>query len=145
MMYRLTLLKDLPNYPSGTIFKSELKPRTTLRNTRVYEVIVPYHGNTNNYIMENWTVGGIIDDPNWFKKEIDQDELVNLRCPKCGGTQGAFFSTDYYRHDSGYDDYGLQFSVGFECLCGHKRILYGTHFGNKRLAEIMNGEASTLS
>lgn len=141
MMYKLTLLKDLPNYPAGTVFKSNLKPRTNIHNARVYEVIVPYRGNTNDLIIESWSVGGIIDDPDCFKKEIDSDELVDLRCPKCGGTQGDFFSTDYYRNDMGYDDYGVQFSVGFECLCGHKRVLYGTHFGNKKLREILKSEA----
>ena len=60
-----------------------------------------------------------------------------MKCPKCGDTRGAFFSKEWYVRDKDRDDYGVQFSVGFECICGHRRVLYGTRRGNERLREII--------
>lgn len=134
MRYRLILLKDLPEYPAGTIFKLyELRERRghSTKPGLVYDVGI-LRG--DEYVTRTFEQD-FIDNPTWFRKEIDPDLLCDLKCPKCGRTQGNFFSGGYYERDMDCDDYGLQYSVGFECLCGFKRILYGTHYGNQFLCE----------
>lgn len=139
MIYALTLLKDLPEYPAGTIFKLYgMRMPDGLRKKPFYEVGVPNKYWPGHMDVKYYSVGSFIDDPKWFKKEIDTDYLVDLKCPKCGKTEGNFFSTSYYGRHFDSNDYGVQFSVGFECVCGHKRVLYGTKYGNRKIREKIN-------
>lgn len=131
MRYKVTKLYDSPEAPKGTIYYI-LRETLFLGKWR-YE-----------YVKEGTSeicycaVGGTFDDPKWFKKEIDYENIPDLRCPKCGGTQGSFFSTSYYRRDPDADDYGTQFAIGFECVCGHERVLYGTEYGKRKLEKELN-------
>lgn len=134
MQYRYTLLKDLPEYPKGTVF--------TVYGT------VDYYGCTKGPFYEvgiqdeiypdlmnllYFEVGGFFDDPTWFRKELDANALTDMTCPKCGSTNGFLFHESYHQSDEDRDDYGTQFAVGIECTCGHKRVLYGTKHGIKYL------------
>lgn len=136
MRYKLTLLKDLPDYRAGSVF--------IFRGMDKSCGGVPYCRVTT--YEDGRELGRPFDDPafindaDWIKKEIDDDLLSDLSCPKCGSTKGVFFSHDYFRRDMDCYDYGVQYSVGFECVCGHKRVIYGTEYGNKRLREIMEVE-----
>ena len=146
MRQKLTLLKDLPDYPAGTVFYiKDIRRSYACEDGPFYEVSVPDEiPNSGRRILKYYRVGNsIIDDPTWFRREIDHEHLVNLRCPLCGETHGEFFSTSYYRRNMDSDDYGVQYGIGFECLCGHKRILYGTRYGNKKLREEMELDRKT--
>ena len=136
MRQRLTLLKDLPDYPAGTVFYIEgVKGSHACKDGPFYEVSVP-SGQPGRRDLQYLRVGGsIIDDPSWFKREADVENAVDLRCPLCGETRGEFFSTKFFCSDMDSYRYGVQYSVGFECVNGHRRVLYGTEFGNKKLRE----------
>lgn len=131
MRYKVTKLYDSPDAPKGTVYY--ILRESSFLGKRRYE-----------YIKEGTTeicyqaVGGVFDDPQWFKKEIDYENLSNLKCPKCNETRGTFFSTSYYCRDIDADEYGTQFAIGFECVCGHKRVLYGTRYGTQKLEKELN-------
>lgn len=125
MRYKLTLLKDLPEYEAGTEF--------SLVQSWEYDEEYLYLRSNGERVF------GIsektLNNPAWFKKEIDTERLADLACPVCGSTRGVFFSHSFHNTDMDSYDYGTHFSVGFECECGNKRVLYGTGRGNKRLRE----------
>lgn len=132
MRYKFTLLKDLPDCPAGTEFHCCGLERDSWNGELLYDV----HFGVEACLGLNKNVGGVLDNPAWFRKEIDEERLNDLACPECGHTRGVFFSYKYSCRDMDRDDYGEQFSVGFECSnCGHKRILYGTKYGNEKLKE----------
>ena len=138
MRQKLTLLKDLPDYPAGTVFYIvNVLKSYACKDGPFYEVSVP-SGQFDRRDLQYFRVGNsIIDDPAWFKRETDIENAVDLRCPLCGETRGEFFSTRFYCSDMDSYRYGVQYSVGFECVNGHRRILYGTEYGNKKLREEM--------
>ena len=127
MVYKYTLLKDTPTEKAGKVYK--LYGVADYFNEPMYEIGIVENGyiNLKTIPVKN---GLWLDNPELYKKEVDPYYLVDLRCPKCGDTQGNFLSIEYYQNDIDRDDYGCNYSVGFECLCGHKRILYGTDYGN---------------
>lgn len=138
MRQKLTLLKNLPDYPSGTVFYIKGIRRTYAgQDGPFYEVSAPDDSPGYRRLLYYPVGHSIIDDSAWFAREIDYDSLAELRCPLCGETRGEFFSTSYYCNNMDRDNYGVQYGVGFECLCGHKRVLYGTKFGIIRLYEEM--------
>lgn len=146
MRYNLTLKKDLPDFPAGTVFKLYKIVTKEERDgsfgnfvTRRYNQIGTPNCHGGYDIIER-PVGDFVDDPSWFEKTVDNKFLSDLKCPKCGETKGNFFSTKCYCSDMDSYKYGVQYSVGFECLCGHKRILYGTEYGNEKLQKEMEQE-----
>ena len=134
MRYKFTLLKDLPGIEKGTVFKClGVEYRTIYRQFKFERV--PYYVISVNGHFEHQEVGGIFDNSVWYKKEIDEDALTDLACPKCASVLGVPFAIDWYNRDLDSDSYGVQYAIGFECVCGHKRILYGTKYGVRRLQE----------
>ena len=101
MEYRYVLLKDLPEHKAGTVFRGFGK------------------------------VSRLYDNPEWFRKEIDEDRLIDLRCPKCSGTRVFLYSDEIYnlnKEREGFCRSGcIESALAFECVdCGHKRIIYGS-------------------
>lgn len=131
MNYKLTLLKDLPGYPAGTEFCLRQSWKYGDRYDNYLYALPDLDRVTRHYVYD------IIDDPTWFRKEVDKEHLHNLVCPECGSTKGVFFSHSFHNTDMDSYDYGTHWSVGFECECGHRRILYGTERGNYRMLERM--------
>lgn len=140
MRYNLILKKDLPNFPAGTVFKNygikpKMQPSWDGKFEKKWYNEIGYPDEDGEYDVFEREVGDFFDDEKWFDKKLDYDYLFDLKCPRCGETKGAFFSTKYYCRDMDRYDYGVQYGVGFECLCGHKRVLYGTEYGIKSLKE----------
>ena len=128
MQYKCTQLKDSLTSPIGTVFII-----CGIEEEKFYDVWQLQADGSLIKLNYRCPIGGHLDNPEWFKKEIYKDSLIDLKCPKCGNTEGEFFSTKYCNHNYEDDDYGVQFAVGIECICGHKRILYGTHYGINKL------------
>lgn len=146
MRQKLTLLKDLPEYPAGTVlYITGVKRSYACEDGPFYEVSVPDDRPNSRYrILKYFRVGdSIIDDPAWFKRETDVENAVDLRCPLCGETRGEFFSTSYYCRDMDSDDYGVQAATGFECVNGHKRVLCGSRYGIEKLRKEMEYDKKT--
>ncbi len=136
MRYIFTQLKDLPRSPAGTVVKCigiERRLDYNLLTYRPYYIISRVDERGINCIEYAEVGNSVYDNSEWYKREIDYESLADLRCPKCGGTKGTFFAKCSHEADIDSDRYGVQFSVGFECICGHKRIMYGTHYGNMDL------------
>ena len=140
MRYNLILLKDTPEWPAGTVFKQN---GTVMHGWAFWETEGPYYDiavpdGRGRYVCKNpskYPYGCFLDDPSWVRREIDENYITDLKCPVCGSTQGMMFETSWYVRNMDSDDYGVQYSVGIECVCGHKRVLYGTRHGNKKLRE----------
>ena len=133
MRYKFTLLQDLPNIKKGTVFKCR-GIEDYSKGPYGFKKVPCYAVNINGH-TEHHEVGGDFDNPTWYKKEIDEAELMELTCPKCSAVRGVPFDITWYNRDLESDEYGVQYAVGFECVCGHKRILYGTPYGIRRLQE----------
>ena len=108
MIYKCTLLKELPDYPIGTVFKAK----------QGHDFGVDYYECYNYNALRN-----LVDNPTWVKKEIDFDSCKDLKCPECGGTRGIITGIAYKTGDK-YDGYRCTADVYFECICGHKRQLW---------------------
>ena len=122
MKYKFTQLKDLPNSPAGTVYLcreivSRWECNSDMSNYDYYQIIV------GDYIREYKVGSSIFDNPDWFKKEIDFEHLDDLKCPVCGETRWTFVCDSYYQRDYDLDSCGVNFEVGFECICGHVRLL----------------------
>ncbi len=117
MRYKLTLLKDLPDYPAGTVFKYRNGLINCLGSFKKEEFM--------GVAGSDSLTGGlcfprkILDDPTWIKKEIDYDSLKDLKCPICGETRGEM-SVHSFRYGNSYDGYGYASDVFFEYACGHE-------------------------
>lgn len=87
MYYTFTLLKDIPQYPAGTVFQCEginYPPNRKLEHkTPHYKMIDP-----RKKCIVSIPVGSVLDDPEWFKKEVDYTKLFDFKCPICGETKG---------------------------------------------------------
>ena len=129
MQYKYTLLKDFLTYPAGTIFIVR-----GVEENKYYDTwLLQDDGCIIKLNYKLFPINSFLDNPEWVKKELDEDNLIDLKCPKCGATKGDFFNTKYYNSHYNDDDYGIQFAIGIECICGYKRILYGTHYGILKL------------
>lgn len=135
MRYKFTLLKDLPGYEAGTEFKCRGIEKDWVGGNSVKRV--PCYVFEVDGIAESYAVGGLLDDLKWFKREIDLEALTDLVCPVCSSTRGVFFGIDWYDRNLDSDSYGVQYGVGFECICGHRRILHGTKYGLQRLEDCL--------
>jgi len=98
MRYQFTLLKDLPEYPAGTVFGCYgISYRFDERCKRgpYYEVYGP--SKCDGIRLEE--VGGVFDNPEWYKREPDFKSLLDLECPVCGETRGLLRRLDKYDMD----------------------------------------------
>ena len=87
MYYTFTLLKNLPQHPAGTVFQCEgisYPPNRKLeRKIPHYKIVDPH-----KKCIIAIPVGGALDDPEWFKKEVDFAKVFDFKCPICGETRG---------------------------------------------------------
>ena len=112
MRYKLTLLKDLPNFPKGTVFKYSVGKKMLLSSFRKQQFLGLYDSDRLTWppiIPEN-----IINDPEWIKKEVDYDSLIDLKCNVCGETRGEI-SVNTTKCSYG----GHSVEVYFEYACKH--------------------------
>ena len=122
MKYKLTLLKDLPDYPKGTVFDyEEGYYRGCGGSGLIYNKFCCVEGGNLQYplcIPEK-----IIDDNEWIKKELNYAKLTDVKCPICGETRGEI-SINAWRAGDKYDGYESRACVYIEYACGHdKRVL----------------------
>ena len=107
MIYNYTLLKDLPDYEKGTIFKVELTGKYTIINGAAF-------GGYGD-------IRPLINNEKWFNREIDTKSLDKLKCPKCNGTKGVLYTKEHIEYDDGVKYTYLD--LYNECICGkHYKI-----------------------
>ena len=94
MQYKCTQLKDSLTSPIGTVFIIR-----GVEEEKFYNVWQLQADGSLIKLNYRCPIGGHLDDPEWFKKEIYKDSLIDLKCPKCGNTEGEFFSTKYCNHN----------------------------------------------
>lgn len=121
MFYKLTLLKDLPGIPAGTQFSYrhgyyhiEQKHFSKLR----FQDRMCIYG-SDKMSMLFPLPEEIIDDPEWIKKEVDHDKLVDLACPVCGET----------KVDMSFETLGVDKHIflHIEYACGHYNGRWGRY------------------
>lgn len=116
MFYTFTQLKDLPTSDAGTVFHSV---GTVYR--RVDGKATPFYKIVNGSDVKLEPVGGVFDNPDWFRKEVELEKTIDLKCPMCGSTNGLFITDSYHIDAPDSDD--LCYEIAFECVCGHIRPL----------------------
>ena len=124
MYYNLTLLKDLPEYPAGTEFMY-FKGRCCgfYSNTMVIESRIGVLKNGKAMMSTRFPFPEkIIDDPAWFKKEVNYTYLKDFKCPKCGGTQFYMFKHAYRMGDP-EDGFWYKTDLYLKCPCGEEMKL----------------------
>lgn len=115
MRYKLTLLKDLPDYPAGTVFYY------TDDRRKVWDAFerMKFIGTSRDHMTTAFPFNPeLIDNPVWIRKEPDVQELLDLRCPICGETRGRL-AVNAYRIGDSEDGYRNKADVYFEYMCGH--------------------------
>ena len=138
MKYRFVLLKDLPEFKASSTFPL-YRVKKTLDEKLCYEITTP-KGNIR------WIeVGGVLDDPEWFRKEIDEDRSIDLKCPKCAGTRVFLYHDEIYNLNKERDGFCrsgcIESALAFQCVsCGHKRIIYGSNSVIQRLQDQIEEE-----
>jgi len=114
MQYKFTLLKDLSNYPAGTVFRYFKGKSQLLGSFKELELM-----GIDRLASPLCIPQEVIDNPSWIKKEIDFDSLVDLKCPVCGETRGEV-SVHLYRRGNPDEGYSNCADVYFEYACGHE-------------------------
>lgn len=124
MKYNFVQLKDLPDYPAGTIHhcKGIIKQWNGTKDMTSYPYYLIQIGK-NKKTFEYPVGKSIYDKKDWFKKEIAYDDLVDMKCPNCDGTRVDLKIKSYYEKDYDSDYYGINISVWAECPCGNKWCL----------------------
>ena len=134
MYHKFTQLKDLPTSDAGTVFHSV---GTVYR--RVDGKVTPFYKIVNGSDVKLEPVGGVFDNPDWFKKEVELEKMLTLQCPICGDTRGLFITDSYQKETP--ETAEPCFEVAFECVCGHIRPLVsqGPSRGMIRYSEVQQG------
>lgn len=118
MKYKFTQLKDLPGSDAGTVYKcngvGKLFRKLAGCSETCYEMVI------DGYIQYAPVNKTVLDDPKWFKREIDYDGLRSFCCPKCGNSNLRAYKNCWHCSDMDSDDYGDHCTVKFECPCGYK-------------------------
>lgn len=116
MKYKFTQLKDLPDSPAGTVIRC--RGTRTILNTPCYELIKK--DSSGQGCIKDVPIGKtVFDNPEWYRKEIDYDRLIDLKCSECGETRGVVHIKTWYNHDRDSNSFGSNASVVFEYACGH--------------------------
>lgn len=143
MIYKLTLLKDLPKYPAGTEFVLNVDRRLTGERFneikyKDYYMRLEYPQGINSatdieklerenkdycYYNRILIPLEIIDDPGWIKKEVYQSKYYDSRCPRCHSTRFLLHIRPY-RSGNQYNGYYNTTDITFECECGHIYNIY---------------------
>lgn len=115
MMYTFTQLKDSPDFPAGTVFHCHgiEEKGWNGKDGQWYLYTTP-----EDTFEHECEVGGFLDDPVWFRKEIDWAALDDLKCPICGETRGVIITKDFRGGDR-EEGYFNGTEVFFEYVCGH--------------------------
>ena len=119
MRYKFTQLKELSNSAKGTEYSCLGIREHYIKDkgfVNCYEISYKKNPNQRNYYIEYVPVGEtVLDKPEWFKREIDYNNLDNLQCPKCGGF--------YYQISAHFQNYNKHCIITLECPCGYIRKL----------------------
>lgn len=119
MNYKLTLLKDLPDYPAGTQFRYSRSYRHSTDCEDLYGPIEFMGLLTDKHMYNRMLIPeNIIDDPEWIRKDVDHTKSIDLKCPVCGETRGTILVCGCRGGDA-YDGYYCDANVFFEYDCGH--------------------------
>lgn len=119
MYYKYTLLKDLPEAKAGTSWTFDEPPEELKKEYRDKlddETINLRAGDHPSFPLSTKT----LKNPEWFKKELDEELLTEIKCPVCGETRGRIYATKEYKYVWADDVREDVFTVWFEFACGHK-------------------------
>lgn len=110
MRYICTLLKDLPEVPTGTVFRV-LGENGKI--TIIDRVSVPT---------------SIINNSEWVKKDLDETCLTELKCKSCGNTKMLLEARKAnYDYDDGVYFYKMKLVGVCPCGCENEFITFTTH------------------
>lgn len=143
MIYKLTLLKDLPEYPAGTQFVLNAFRNLTgkqfdkVKSVEYYmrleypqdvnsrEDILRLENMNEDYISYNRLLipFEIIDNPDWIKKEVYQSKYCDIRCPRCRSPRFLLHVNPYCAGNE-CDGYYNTADITLECECGHIYNIY---------------------
>ena len=113
MNYKLTLLKDLPDYPAGTQFRYSRSYRHSTDCEDLYGPIEFMGLLTDKHMYNRMLIPeNIIDDPEWIRKDVDHTKSIDLKCPVCGETRGTILVCGCRGGDA-YDGYYCDANVFF--------------------------------
>lgn len=142
MYYKLTLLKDLPKYPSGTQFdlsesirlcgkksdvikRKEYYMRLYIPHDTDYKQVCALENKNKDYMFLNRLLIplDVINNSEWVKKEVNYARYTDLRCPICGSTKHLIHVIAYEagNRDDGYYNTA---DITLECSCGHIFNIY---------------------
>lgn len=119
MYYKYTLLKDLPEAKAGTSWTFDEPPEELKKEYRDKlddETINLRAGDHPSFPLSTKT----LKNPEWFKKELDEELLAEIKCPVCGETRGRIYATKEYKYVWADDVREDVFTGWFEFACGHK-------------------------
>ena len=111
MKYRCVILKDLPDYPKGTVFYLERDIYNTCNWIRLKgEKSYAHHP----------VLKAILNYPEWYTKKLHKPCLQKLACPNCGEVKVCLSFTNGTREYSGYFENITYFykEMLAECPCG---------------------------
>ena len=115
MYYKYTLLKDLPEAKAGTAWTFSEPPKEVEREYHSLGETVHVEHNGKRFCLSRDT----LMNPEWFKREIDKEYLMEIKCPICGETHGRMYLTKEYKYVWKEDAHANEVSVWFEFACGH--------------------------
>jgi len=117
MYYKYTLLKDLPDAKAGTSWTLHEPPEELKKKYHdIFSDKTISVRNENQFINLKTET---LKNPEWFKREIDERFLMEIKCPTCGETHGRMYTTKEYKYVWDDDAHENVFSVWFEFACGH--------------------------
>lgn len=121
MYYKLTLLKDLPKYPAGTVFSYWKGQMIGICNSIVTGRFMCKYG--KKHMKSDMPISeDLIYDSKWIRMEVDRTKLINIACPRCGDTHFDILK-HAYKVGNPYDGYHYEADVYLECPCGYERHL----------------------
>ena len=120
MKYKCTLIKDLPEYPKGTVFYYTKYPDSD----KIYMMV---EGEANTCVYPH-RLEYIIRHTKWYTREVVQGCLTMVSCPNCGNTQVSLrLCNEKSEWDDGVRYYSKEMTA--ECPCGNVYSLgrFGTY------------------
>lgn len=115
MRYIFTLLKDLPDLPAGAQIKCIGIDKFGFDDEDSYQML-----DNCNRIHYKKVGKTILDNKEWFTKEIDYSSLQEIKCPKCGETRLCIKKRCWIDRNPDSNHYGANCDLECECPCGHK-------------------------
>ena len=112
MYYKYTLLKDLPDAKAGTNQTLNEPPEEV--GCELDEKVYLQHDDKR--IELNRT---LLQNPEWFKKEIDDRYIGEIKCPICGETRGRMYITKKVVYNRKWENRAHEVTVWYEFICGH--------------------------